>query len=105
MTASSAVYASSINSVNDGVNEEETMMSMNPLHNTGPSSAYMESLRRAQSTERGNADITYVKVPGRRTIAVALFLLVGGLILFTLGAIFYWNTSDWSTIKVSNIEM
>ena len=104
MTATSAAYASSINSgsVNDEFGEEGTMMSTNPLHNTGPSNAYKDSLRKAQASERGNADVTYIKVPGRKTIAVALFLFVGGLILFITGAIFYWNTSDWSTLKVNN---
>ena len=98
MTPSSAVYASSINSVNNEVGDEET--TINPMQNTGPSNAYMESLRKAQASERGNANITYVKVPGCKTIAVALFLFVGGLVLFIIGAIFYWNTSDWSTLKV-----
>lgn len=98
MTPSSAAYASSINSVNNGIGDEET--TINPMQSTGPSNAYMESLRKAQASERGNTNITYIKVPGRKTIAVALFLFVGGMVLFIIGAIFYWNTSDWSTLKV-----
>lgn len=69
----------------------------NPLQ---PSAAYLESLRRARASERGNdVEEGYVRVAGKFTWAAAVFLFVGGWVLFILGAVYYWNSADFSTLK------
>lgn len=100
MTSPDRPYSNSINSnVESNEMDEETLTNQvtNPLR---PSSAYMESLRKAQTSERGNnASLGYIKRPGKKTIATALFLFVGGLILFIIGAVYFWNSSDFHTLQ------
>lgn len=77
----------------------------NPLQ---PSSAYMMSLRRAQEAERvrNGIDISVANArpagqvrPGWWTILIAVFLFVGGILIFSIGAAVYWNTSDFNSIQ------
>ena len=100
MTSSDRPYSNSINNnVENNEMDEETLSNQvtNPLR---PSNAYMESLRKAQTSERGNnASLGYIKRPGKKTIATALFLFVGGLILFIIGAVYFWNSSDFHTLQ------
>ena len=100
MTSTDRSYSNSINSsveINEIDEETSNNQVTNPLQ---PSSAYMESLRKAQASERGNnAALGFIRRPGKKTIAIALFLFVGGLVLFILGAVYFWNTSDFHTLQ------
>lgn len=70
---------------------------INPLHANRPSSAYLESQKRARD-ESSSASLdrnpvnNHVK-PGWRTIVSAVVLVVGGLTLLILGTIVYLDSS------------
>ena len=102
MASTDRSYSNSINSnVDENIElDEETLNNQQVTNPLQPSSAYMESLRKAQASERGNnAALGYIKRPGKKTIATALFLFVGGLVLFILGAVYFWNSSDFHTLQ------
>ena len=71
---------------------------INPLHSKQPSSAYLESQKRALSastlSSRDRNPVNSHVRPGIRTIASAVILFGGGLILLILGAIVFAGTKS-----------
>lgn len=65
----------------------------NPLH---PSSAYLESQKRARGTSTTPQDrnpVNHHVRPGLRTIASAVLLFFGGIVLLILGTVVFCDTS------------
>lgn len=69
----------------------------NPLQPNTPSSAYLESQKRARDESLSNPDrnpVNHRVRPGLRTIASAFMLFVGGLILLIIGTAKFTNRND-----------
>ena len=68
-----------------------------PVHNPlQPSSAYLQSQKRSRdvdSSTRDNNPVNHHVRPGLRTIASAIILFVGGIILLVIGSVIYSETS------------
>lgn len=67
----------------------------NPLHYRGPSKAYMESYMRAQEErDKYPEPIEIQSKPGWRTIVISILLMLGGLIMFIIGLVYFLSSKD-----------
>ena len=90
---------------------------MNPLHidsgkgSEGPSSAYMESLKRARESEHwrtasmASSSPRRSMEPGWRTKALIFFLFMTGVVLFITGCSFYFDRNPEGTQRKTGFDI